>query len=92
MKKVESVCQVINTYFNLKAKPWQVDAFMDITKCKRDVCAIVSINASKSFIYQSIPIVIGRFVLVILPIIALMEDRVCITPKMLYNHHLYLTI
>ncbi len=86
MKKVESVHQVINTHFNLKARLWQVGAIMDINKRKRDVCAIAGISVGKSLVYQSIPVVIGGSVLVILPTIALMEDQVCIAPKMLYNH------
>ena len=89
MKEVESVRQVINTHFNLKARPWQVGAVMDITKRKRDVCAIAGTNAGKSLAYQSIPVVTGGSVLVILPTIALMEDQVCIAPKMLYYHHLH---
>ena len=86
VKEVESVRQVINTHFNLKARPWQVGAVMDITKRKRDVCAIAGTSAGKSLVYQSIPVVTGGSVLVISPTIALMEDQVCIAPKMLYNH------
>ena len=59
MKKVESVHQVINTHFNLKARLWQVGAIMDITKRKRDVYAIADTNAGKNLIYQSISIVTG---------------------------------
>ena len=73
MKEVESVYQVINTYFKLKARPWQVGAVMDITKRKRDICAIAGINAGKSLIYQSILVITGGFVLVISPTIALMD-------------------
>ncbi len=52
IKEVESVRQVINTHFNLKARPWQVGAVMDITKRKRDICAIAGTKAGKSFVYQ----------------------------------------
>ena len=76
MKEVESVHQVINTYFSLKTRLWQVDAIIDITKRKKDVCTIANTNASKSFVYQLIPIVTGGSVLVILPIIALIKDQV----------------
>lgn len=72
--EVESVRRVINTYFNLKARPWQVNAVIDITKRKRDVCAIAGTNAGKSLVYQSIPVITGGCVLVISPTIALMED------------------
>lgn len=89
IKKVERVCQVMNTHFNLKAKLWQVGAIIDITKRKRDVYAIVGINAGKSFIYQVILIVTGGSVLVISPIIAFMENQVCIAFKMLYIHYLH---
>ncbi len=65
---------------------------MDITKCKSDVCAIAGTNAGKSLVYQSIPIVTGGSVLVILPTIALIEDQVCIAPKMLYYHYLHLVV
>lgn len=47
---------------------------IDIKIKKRDNCAITSINASKCLIYQVILIVIRGFVLVILPIIAHIED------------------
>ncbi len=91
VKEVESVCQVIHTHFNLKPRPWQVGAIMDITKRKRDVCTIAGTSAGKNFVYQSIPVVIGGSVLVISPTIAFIEDQVCIAPKMLYNH-LHLTV
>ncbi len=48
MKAVKSVRQVINTHFNLKVRPWQVGAGMDITKRKRDVCEIAGTNAGKA--------------------------------------------
>lgn len=43
---------------------------------KKDVYTIVSTNANKSLVYQAILVVIGGFVLVILPTIALIEDQV----------------
>ncbi len=92
MKEVESVRQVINTHFNIKARPWQVSIIIDITKCKRDICAIIDTSANKSLVYQLIPVIIGGSVLVILVTIVLIEDQVCIASKMLYNHHLYSTI
>ncbi len=73
MKEVKSVCQVINTHFKLKATPWQVDAVMDVTKHKKDICAIADTNAGKSFVDQSIPVVTSGSVLEILPTIAFME-------------------
>ncbi len=91
MKEIESVRQVINTHFNLKARSWQVGAVMDITKRKRDVCAIASTSANKSLVYQSILIITGGSVLVILPTITFIEDQICIAPKILYNH-LYSTV
>ncbi len=66
IKKSESVHQIINTHFNLKAKPWQVNAIMNITKCKKNIYAIVDINASKSLVYWLIPFVIDKSILVIL--------------------------
>ena len=92
VKEVESVRQVINTHFNFKARPWQVGAVIDITKRKRDVCAIAGTNAGKSLVYQSIPVVTGGSVLVISPTIALMEDQVCIALKMLCIYHLHSTV
>lgn len=74
---MNAVCQAINERFNVKAKPWQISIVIDITKQKQDVYAIASTNASKNFIYQSILVVIGGFVLVILPTITFIEDQVC---------------
>lgn len=65
---------------------------MDITKHKRDICAIANINTGKSLVYQSVTGITGVSILVILPIIALIEDQVCIAPKMLYYYHLYLVV
>ena len=92
VKEVERVRQVINTHFNLKARPWQVGAVVDITKRKRDVCAIAGTNSGKNLVYQSIPVITEGSVLVILPAITLMVDQVCITPKMLYIHYLHLIV
>ncbi len=86
MKEVESVRQVINTHFNLKARLWQVDAVIDITKRQKDVCAIAGTSTGKNLVYQSIPVITRGFILVISPTIAFMEYQVCIAPKMLYNH------
>lgn len=72
VKEVERVCQVINTHFNLKAKLWQVGAIIDITKHKKDICAIVGTNADKSLVYQTLPMVTRGSVLVILPTITLL--------------------
>ena len=76
MVEVETVCRAINTHLNLKARPWQVSIVIDITKHKRDVCAIARTNAGKSLLYQSVPVITGGSVIVILPAIALMEDQV----------------
>lgn len=65
---------------------------MNITKCKKDVYAIADTNADKSFVYQLILIVTGGSVLLISLTIALMEDQVCIVPKMLYYYHLHSAI
>lgn len=92
LKEVESVHQVINTYFNLKARPCQVGAVINITKRKRDVCAIAGTSTGKSLVYYLIPVVIRGSILVVLPTIAFIKDQVCIIPKILYNHHLYLTV
>lgn len=43
---------------------------------KRDIYAIVRTYAGKSLVDQAIPVVIASSILVILPIIALMEDHV----------------
>ncbi len=91
VKEVENIHQVINTHFNHKARPWQVGAIIDITKRKRDVCAIADTSTGKNLIYQSIPVITGGSVLVISPTITLMKDQVYIVPKMLYNH-LYSTV
>lgn len=77
MTEVKAVCQAINEQFNVKARPWQVSVVIDITKQKREVCAIAGTNAGKSLVYQSIPVITGGSVLVISPTIALMEDQVC---------------
>ena len=49
---------------------------VDIILKKRDVCAIANTNAGKSLVYQTILVVIGDFILVILPTIALMENQI----------------
>lgn len=54
---------------------------MDITKCKRNIYAIVDINANKNLVYQSILVITRGSVLVILPIITFIEDQVCIALK-----------
>lgn len=92
VKKVESVRQVINTHFNLKARSWQVSAVIDITKRKKDMYAIAGINAGKNLVYQSISVDTKGSVLVILPTIALIKNLVCIAPKILYIYHLYSTV
>ncbi len=92
IKKVESMNQVINIHFKLKARPWQIGAIMIITKWKRDVCAIADINVSKNLVYWSISVVINGSVLVISPTIALMEDQICIAPKILNYYYLHLAV
>ncbi len=62
MKKVENICQVINTHFNLKVRPLQVDVVIDIIKYKRDIYAIIGTNIGKSFVNQTIPVVIEEFI------------------------------
>ncbi len=76
IKKVEIIYQIIHTYFKLNTKPWQVEAIIDITKYRKDVCAIVGINTDKSFVYQSILIITDEFVLVISPIITLIKEQI----------------
>lgn len=76
MPEVNRIRRLINEYFGLKAKPWQVSVLVDITKKKRDACAIVSTNSGKSLVYQAIPVVIGGFVLVVLLTIALMKNQI----------------
>lgn len=51
MTEVNTVCQAIKKQFNVKARLWQVSIVIDITKQKRDVCAIADPNAGKSLIY-----------------------------------------
>lgn len=89
VKKDENIRQVINIYFNFKPRFWQVGAIIVITKHKGDVCTIANTKVGKSFIYQLIPVITRGFKLVILSIIALIEDQVCIVFKMLYIYHLH---
>lgn len=65
---------------------------MDIIKCKKHVYAIANTSADKSLVYQSLPVIIKGLVFIILSIIALMKDQIYITPKILYNHYLHLTV
>ncbi len=74
VKEIESVCQVIHTHFNLKARQWQVNTIIDITKRKRDICAVAGISAGKNLVYQLISVVTGGSIFVISPTIAIMED------------------
>lgn len=76
MPKVDRICQVIIQQFRLKARLWQINILVDITYKKKDVCAIVSINISKSLIYEVIPVVMKGLILVILSIIAFIKDQV----------------
>lgn len=48
----------------------------DIIQSKKDVIVITSTNVGKSLFYQSIPLIIGGIVLVILLTIALIENQV----------------
>lgn len=59
---------------------------MNILKNEKYVYAIASIIARKNLVEQSIPIIAKRFILVILSVIILIENQVCITPKILYIH------
>ena len=92
VKKIKSVCQVINTQFNLKIRPWQVGIVTDITKRKTNICAIAGINTGKSLIYQSIPRVTKGSVVVISPIIAFIKDKLGIGPDILCIYHLHLIL
>lgn len=85
MPEVDHICRVINKRFGFRARPWQVSIVVDITLKKNDVCAIISTNARKSLVYQAIPIVIGGFVLVISPTIALIKDQVRTSSKYCLN-------
>ncbi len=76
MLEVDYIRRVISGHFGLKARPWQVSVLVDITYDKKAICVIASANAGKSLVYQAIPVVTRSLVLVILPIIALMEDHV----------------
>lgn len=67
----------IKSKFALNPKPWQVNVVADITKSKRDVVVIAGTSAGKNLPYQSIPLLTGGIILVVLPTIALMEDQVC---------------
>lgn len=73
--EVDSIRRVVNTRFNLRAKPWQVSLLIDICKQKRDVCVLAGTNAGKSLTYQAVPVVTNGIVLVISPTIALMDDQ-----------------
>lgn len=48
----------------------------DIIQATKNVIVIAGTSAGKSFSYQSIPIIIEGIVLIVLPIIALMQDQV----------------
>lgn len=65
---------------------------MNITKYKKDIYTVASINANKSLIYQSIPVVTKEFIFVISPTITLIEDQVCIIPEILYIYYLHLIV
>lgn len=73
MPEVDRVYQIIIEWFSFNIKSWQVSILVNITLKKKDVCTIISINTSKSLVYQVIPVVTRGFVLVISPTIALME-------------------
>lgn len=61
MPKIDHIHQLINKYFKLKARPWQVSILVNIIQ-KKNVCTIASINASKNLVYQAISIITGGFV------------------------------
>lgn len=67
---------MISKQFGLKARIRQIDIMIDITRKKREVCIIVSINAGKNLVYQAILIFIRGFVLIISPTIAFIEDQI----------------
>lgn len=73
---MDLVCRLINKQFNIKARLWQVCMVVNITKYKQDIYAIAGTNANKSLVYQSIPVIIDGFVLVISPTIAFIKDQV----------------
>ena len=66
----------IKSKFLLNPKLWQDNMVADITQAKKDIVVIAGTSASKSLLYQCIPIITGGIVLVVLPTIALMEDLV----------------
>lgn len=93
MKKFKSIYLIINTYFNVLARPQHIGTIINITKCKRDICKINTISIDKNYIYQSIPIITRRSVLVILSIInTFIKVLIYITFKILYIHYLHLLV
>lgn len=80
MLKIDHIHQLINKYFELKVRPWQVSILINIMQ-KKNVYIIASTNASKNLVYQVIPIITRSFIWIILPTIALMEDQIRISSK-----------
>ena len=74
--EADYICWLINKHFGPKARLRQISVLVDITQKKREICAITSINAGKSLVYQAILVMTGVSVLVISPTIALMEDQI----------------
>lgn len=71
----KKVCQAIQEKFGYQLKPLQAVLIIDIVYGKKDVMVSVGIEASKSLIYQTVPLMNARaIILIITSIIALMED------------------
>lgn len=57
MKKIKTIFQVINIYFKLKVKPWQISAVIDIIRCKKELLIIAGTSAGKNLVYQPVQFV-----------------------------------
>ena len=79
MLEVDCIRRVIIKCFRLKARPWQISVLVDIVHKKRDIYTIANTNASKSLVYQAIPVVTGGLILVISPTITFIEDQIRIS-------------
>lgn len=77
---------VVNRYFRLEAKPWQISAMKDILELKGDVVMSAGTSQGKSLTFQAL-LVLSKtgIVLVVCPTLALIDDQV----RLLSFHSLY---
>ena len=72
--RFNKIQQLIKLKSALNSKLWQVSIVADIIKLKKNVIIIAGTSIGKSLFYQSILLITGGIVLVILSTIALIED------------------